>query len=271
MSQTKGQQLDIERVIRLRAGRKADKIPKFVFNWIKKFIHQDFINGYLGKGYIGVEFCANCCEYLGVTLEVEGLENLPKDGRRCTFASNHPLGAIDGVTLGGIIGKEYDGNIKYLMNDLLMSLDGMAPLGVPINKIGDQARNLPKLIKEIFESDNQVIIFPAGLCSRKIDGKIQDLPWTKTFITQSIRTQRDIVPVHYSGENSKRFYRIATWQKRLGIKFNIAMMFLPDEMYRSQGKTYKVTIGKPIPYTSLDKSKTPHEWAQEIRKRVYEL
>ena len=263
--------LDIEQVIRNKAGKKADRIPKFVINWFKKFMHLDFINDFLKEGYVGVEFCEKGLEYLGVEIEVEGLENLPKDGRKYTFASNHPLGAIDGVTLGAVIGKEYDGNIKYLMNDLLMNLKGMAPLGIPINKFGGQARALPRLLNEVYESDCQMLIFPAGLCSRKIDGKIQDIEWGKSFVKKSRDTGRDIVPIHFDGENSKRFYRIATWQKRLGLKFNFAMMLLPNEMYKSKGRKYKITIGKPIAISSLDRSKTDHEWAQEIRKHVYEL
>ena len=161
--------LDIEKVIKSKAGKNAKRIPQFVINWFKNFIHIDYINGYLQKGYVGVEFCEHAIDDLGVTLEIEGLENLPKDGRKYTFVSNHPLGAIDGVTLGAIIGKEYDGKIKYLMNDLLMNLEGMAPLGIPINKLGGQARSLSKLINEAYASDNQMLIFPAGLCSRKID------------------------------------------------------------------------------------------------------
>lgn len=263
--------LDIEEVIKAKAGKKARRIPKFVIKWFKKFIHQDFINEYLKEGYVGVEFCENCLKYLGVEIEVVGRENLPKDGRKYTFASNHPLGAIDGVTLGAVIGREYDGNIKYLMNDILMNLKGMAPLGIPINKLGGQARNLPKLINEVYESDCQMLVFPAGLCSRKIDGKIQDLEWGKSFIKKSRDTGRDIVPIHFEGENSKRFYRIAKLQKIFGLKFNIAMMLLPDEMYRSKGRKYRITIGKPIAISSLDKSKTDVQWAQEIRQHVYEL
>ena len=271
MSEREPQILDIEQVIKSKAGNKAKYIPGFVINWFKKFIHLDFINEYLKEGYLGVDFCENCIEYLGVTLEIKGLENLPKDGRCYTFVSNHPLGAIDGVTLGAVLGREYEGNIKYLMNDLLMNLKGMAPLGIPINKLGGQARNLPRLIDEVFRSDKQMLLFPAGLCSRKIDGKIQDIAWGKAFVTKSRQTGRDIIPIHFEGENSKRFYRIASLQKLLGIKFNIAMMFLPDEMYRSTGKTYRITIGKPISVSTLDKSKTDYEWAQIIREKVYEL
>ena len=271
MNERQPQILDIEQVIKSKAGKKAKYIPKFVINWFKNFMHLDYINDYLKEGYVGVEFCENCLKYLGVEIEVIGRENLPKDGRRYTFVSNHPLGAIDGVTLGAIIGREYDGKIKYFLNDLLMNLKGMAPLGIPVNKLGGQARNLSRLVNEVYESDNQVLVFPAGLCSRVIDGKIQDIEWGKSFIRKSKDTGRDIVPVHFEGENSKRFYRIASWQKKLGLKFNFAMMLLPDEMYRSAGRKYRITIGKPISADSFDKSKSDFEWAQDVRAHVYNL
>ncbi len=271
MTERQPQILDIEQVIKQKAGKKAKYVPKFLINWFKNFMHLDYINGYLKEGYVGVEFCENALKYLGIEIEVHGLENLPKDGRTYTFASNHPLGAIDGVTLGAIIGKVYDGKIKYLMNDILMFLKGMAPLGVPVNKTGRQARNLSKLVNEVYESDNQMLIFPAGLCSRKIDGKIQDLPWGKSFIKKSRETGRDIIPIHFEGENSKRFYRTASIQKKLGLKFPFAMMLLPDEMYKSAGRKYRITFGKPIPIATLDQSKSDYEWAQVIRTRAYEL
>ena len=152
-----------------------------------------------------------------------------------------------------------------------MNLKGMAPLGVPINKLGGQARSLSRLVNEAYDSDNQMLIFPAGLCSRKIDGKITDLPWGKSFVKKSRESGRDIIPIHFEGENSKRFYRIASLQKLLGLKFNFAMMLLPDEMYRSKGRKYTITFGKPVSIASLDKSKSDTEWAQEIRKSIYEL
>lgn len=263
--------IDLDKVVRQRAGKKAKYIPSFLISWLKRIVHQDFINNYLKKGYVGVDFCENCLQYLDVDVEIEGMENLSDDFHRYTFVSNHPLGAIDGVTLGMILGKRYNGNIKYLVNDLLMNLEGLAPLCVPINKLGKQARNLPHVIDEAFRSDNQIVMFPAGICSRRINGEIKDLPWNKTFISKSVETNRSVVPIHFIGQNSDRFYTIAEWCKRLHLKFNLAMLFLPDEMYRSQHGKYKVIIGRPIPCTVFDKSKTPVQWAQYVKEQVYKL
>lgn len=264
--------IDLDRIVRSRAGTKAKYIPHFVVNGLKRLIHQDFINAYLKEGYTGVEFCENALRYLDVTVKIEGLEHVSDLSKRYTFVSNHPLGAIDGVTLGMVLGRHYDGKIKYLVNDLLMNLEGLAPLCIPINKLGKQARDFPKLVEGAFRSDNQMIMFPAGICSRRMkDGSIRDLPWNKAFVVKSVATQRDIVPIHFIGQNSSRFYSIAEWCKRLRIRFNLAMLFLPDEMYRSQHGEYKVIIGQPIPWTSFDKSKTPMEWAQVVREKVYKL
>ena len=264
-------EIDLDAIIRERAGRKARYIPQFAVNWLKRLIHQDFINEYLRRGREGVDFCHGVLDYVGADVTVEGRENLPQDGRWYTFVSNHPLGAVDGVTLGWVLGEAYEGKIKYLVNDLLMNLKGLAPLCVPINKIGRQARNLPQMVETAFSGQNHVIMFPAGLCSRmQDDGQIRDLPWNKTFIQKSIEHGRDVVPIHFLGQNSPRFYRVARWCKRLHLP-NFAMALLPDEMYRSRGRHYTVRIGRPIPYQTFDKSRTPQQWGQWVQEQVYKI
>lgn len=269
---TDSQTIDIEQIVRERMGRRADRIPAFVFRWLRGFFHEDFINGFLRQGYTGVEFCQRMTEYLGVSLNVEGLENVPFDaGRPLIFVSNHPLGAIDGVAIGGIVGQASGGRIKYIVNDLLMNIKGLAPFCVPVNKLGGQSRDLPRLIDDAFRSDDHVLLFPAGLCSRLIDGEIRDLPWGKFFVNKSRQSQRDVVPVHFIGQNSDRFYRVAQWCKRLHLRFNLAMLFLPDEMYRSRGKSYTVRFGRPIPAATFDASRQPAQWAAWVQQQVYEL
>ncbi|MBR7093809.1 MAG: glycerol acyltransferase [Prevotella sp.] len=267
--------IDIDHILKGKMGSKAKFVPKFARNWLKRIIHQDEVNAFLwdSRDKTGVEWLEATLRYLDVTLEIEGKENLPAkdDGRLYTFVSNHPLGGADGVALGAIIGKQYDGRFRYLVNDLLMNLPGLAPLCIPINKTGHQSRNFPAMVEAGFKSNHHMLMFPAGLCSRKINGEIHDLDWKKTFITKSVETQRDVVPIHFSGENSDRFYRIANICKRLGIKFNIAMLFLVDEMYKNVHKTFRVTIGKPIPWQTFDKSKSATQWALHVEDIVYQL
>ena len=270
--------VDVEKIVKEKAGDKAKYIPGVVISWLKKTLHQDEVNRFLGgraKGKLGIDFLDECVDYLEMDLEVKGLDELPSNdgGRYYTIVSNHPLGGEDGVALGKLLCHKYDSRIKYLVNDVLMNLRGLAPLCVPINKTGSQSRNFPKMVEMAFSSDNNVLMFPAGLCSRRQDdGSIKDLPWKKTFIVKSVEYQRDVIPVHFSGCNSDRFYNVARFCKKFNLKVNLAMLFLVDEMYKNVGKKFTVTFGKPIPWqTFTDRSKTAAQWAQWVQEKVYEL
>ncbi len=274
MNQITEKTIDIDHILKDKMGAKAKWIPGFLVSWLKKIIHQDQVNAFLweSRDKTGTDWLEECVRYLKMTLVVKGKENLPdpNDGRLYTFVSNHPLGGEDGVALGAIIGRHYDSRFRYLVNDLLMNLPGLAPLCIPINKTGHQARNFPAMVKAGFESQNHMLMYPAGLCSRKKNGVIRDIPWTKTFITKSVEYHRDVVPIHFSGQNSNFFYRLANFSDRF-LPFNLAMVFLVDEMYKNVNKTFEVTIGKPIPWQTFDKSKTPMEWAKFVQDKVYEL
>ena len=266
--------IDIEKILRDKMGKKARYVPRFVISWLKKIIHEDEVNRFLweNRKLEGTEWLTACVQYLDMTLDIVGAENLPDkhDGKLYTFVSNHPLGGQDGVSLGSIIGQHYDGKFRYLVNDLLLNLPGLKPVSIGINKTGRQSRDFPRMVEAGFNSDNHLLMFPAGLNSRKLNGEIHDLPWKKTFITKSIETHRDVVPIHFSGRNSKRFYRIAKFSDRW-LPFNLAMLFLVDEMYRNVGKTFRITIGKPIPWQTFNKTKSPMEWAKFVEDRVYGL
>jgi len=266
--------IDIDKVLREKAPDKAKYVPGFVVSYLKRIVHQEELNAILMrlKDKQGTEFAKGALEELNDTIVVKGEENLPKDGRLYTFVSNHPMGGQDGLALGAVIGEHYQGKIKFLVNDLLMNLHGLAPFFIPINKTGKQAKDFPRRVEAGFAStEDQLIMFPAGICSRKQNGEIKDLPWKKTFVTKSVEYQRDVVPIYFDGRNSDFFYNLANVCKWLGIKFNIAMLYLADEMFKNKNKTFIVTIGKPIPWQTFDKTKTPNEWAQFVKEIVYKL
>lgn len=279
-------QIDVDRILKEKLGNKAKFVPRCLINWLKRILHVDELNEFLatdGSNKEGMEWLDACVKFLDSTLVVQtningvikpGLDAIPgnEDGRYFTIVSNHPLGGQDGVALGSIICHKFDSKMVYLVNDILMSLDGLAPLCVPINKTGKNSRNFPAMVEAAFTSPKNVVMFPAGLCSRKgDDGQIRDLEWKKTFVSKSIQYQRDVIPVHFSGRNSDRFYTIARWCKRLNLKVNIAMIYLVDEMMKNRGKTFTVTFGEPIPWQTFDKSKTHSEWAQWVKEKVYAL
>jgi len=268
--------IDLNAILRSKLGAKAKLVPAPLVAWLKRIVHQNEVNKFLweSRHLSGTEWLEECVRYLDMTLETVGVENLPdkNDGRLYTFVSNHPLGGEDGVALGAIIGRHYDSRFRYLVNDLLMNLPGLAPLCIPINKTGKQSRQFPAMVEAGFQSDNHMLMFPAGICSRRrSDGEIRDIPWTKTFISKSVQYQRDVVPIHFSGRNSNFFYRLANFSDRHIKKVNIAMLFLVDEMYKNVHKTFRVAFGKPIPWQTFDKSRTPAQWAQYVQDCVYEL
>ena len=264
--------IDIDKVLREKAPKYYKYIPKFVVSYLKRIVHQEELNVFLreSKDKVGVDFLKACLEFLDANIVVKGEENLPTEGLY-TFVSNHPLGGQDGVALGYVLGSFYKGKVKYMVNDLLMNLQGLAPLCIPINKTGKQAKDFPRMVEAGFASNDQLIMFPAGLCSRRQNGVIRDLDWKKTFIVKSVQAQRDVVPIHFEGRNSNFFYNLANVCKFLGIKINIAMLYLADEMLKNRHKTFTVTIGKPISWQTFAKSKTPDDWAAYVKDIVYKL
>lgn len=244
------------------------KVPGFIFNYLERIIHQKEINGFLREyGHLnGIEFVEQAIRFVDIKVVSEGLADLPEGNY--TFAGNHPLGGIDGMATGLAVHQRFpQQSIKFLSNDILSNVSNLLPLFVPVNKVGNQAqhRTLPKRINEAYQSDKQMVIFPAGICSRRVNGVITELEWQKSFIVKSIESKRNVVPVYFHGQNSNFFYTLANIRKFLGIKLNIEMLYLVDEMFKQRGRTFRVTYGAPIPYSTFDKTRTHMEWAEYVR------
>jgi 1-acyl-sn-glycerol-3-phosphate acyltransferase len=265
--------VDVDQVLRRKSGRFYPVIPRFLKNYLKRIIHQDKINETLNKyeDRIGLDFIESILtEQLTVDIEVRNEGNIPLDGRYIVV-SNHPLGGLDGMALMHVIGKKRK-DIKFIINDLLMELKNLQPLWIPVNVLGRNSAESVRIIEEIYESDDLILVFPAGLVSRKQNnGTISDLEWKKSFITKAIRHKRDIIPVHIDGKNSDFFYNLARFRKNIGLRFNIEMLYLPNEMFKQNIKKMTITFGKPIPYTFFSKSKTHNQWAQWVKEHVYGL
>ena len=265
------QKFDIKKVFYEKSPRVAGLMPGFIYAYLKRILHQDFVNDYLERygDKMGIDFMEAAYQEFNVDMNIKGEENLPESGR-FLFVANHPLGGFDGNMLIYIIRKHYP-RVVFLVNDILMNLKNMDEFFIPINKHGGQSRESVKQLDEAYRSDMQIISFPSGMVSRKLKGKIQDLAWQKNFIIKAKQYKRDVIPVHISGRNSDFFYRLANVRKFLGIKWNLEMLYLIDETYKHQNKTFTFTIGKPIPYSDFDRRHTPIEWAARVRDVVYRL
>ena len=263
--------IDVDKVLRERLPKHYRYIPRFAVRWLERTICQDQLNAILLKmaGKNSVDAATAALDEMDITVRATGLEQLPEG--RYMFVSNHPLGGLDGLALISLLGNRYDKNIKFLVNDLLMAVEPLRGVFLPVNKYGSQSRAAATQIEEALKSDAQFITFPAGLCSRmQPDGTIADLPWQKAAVAHAVNYQRDIVPIYFDAHNSRFFYRFAKWRKKLGIKFNIELIFLPKEMIKQCGATLRVFIGQPIPWDSLD-ARAPKREAARLRELVINM
>jgi putative hemolysin len=265
------QKIDIEKVLNSKNPTLAKTIPGFIINYLKRVVHQDELNEFLEKwGHLrDSELIAAGLEHFEIKFKVTGSENIPDSGRYI-FVSNHPLGGLDGLVFIYELSKHFP-VIKFPVNDILTNIKNLSGIFLPVNKHGAQAKDAAIMIEEAYASDCQVLYFPAGLCSRKKRGIIKDLQWHKSFITKSIQHKRDVVPAYFSGRNSNFFYNLANIRKYLGIKANIEMMFLADEMFKQKDKEINLVFGKPIPWATFDKTKSSLEWAEWVKSKTYDL
>lgn len=266
-------QIDLETIFRNRGGALA-RIPGPVVRMLGKLICQEQLNGILSEAWPrrGSEFAASAMKTLGVTASISGEENIPDSGR-FIFASNHPLGGLDGIAIIRYLGQRYgDSNFRFLVNDMLMNVEPLADIFLPINKFGSQGRSASRLINEAYASDKQIAIFPAGLVSRLGKEGIRDLQWQKAFVAKAMEFERDIIPVHFHGQNAPYFYKAALWRKRLGIKVNLEQALLPRQVCASKGKDFRISFGKPISWSDLKASgEKPLELARRIKEEVYAI
>jgi len=264
--------IDVDEVLRSRLPRHYRYIPRFVIRWIERTICQEQLNELLqsNAGKVDADFCNGVLKDLNISLDIKGSENLPpREKCRVVIVSNHPLGGLDGIALIDFFSRYYGGKIHFIVNDLLMAVKPLNGVFLPINKHGKQSRQSFQAIEDAFAGNNPIIIFPAGLVSRKgKNGVVADLKWQKMFLGKAIQHQRDVIPLHFGGENSPFFYNFAKLRTRMGLKFNIEMIYLPREMFRSRDATFTISIGSPIPWQSLTNTR---EKADEIKQIVYSL
>ena len=263
--------IDLDEVLRTKNPRLYKFLPRFVLSWLKRIICQDEVNETLANldGLEGVEKMQGFLKLENITLVLHGKEHIPSAGK-FIFASNHPLGGADGIIFMVAVSHFFT-NIKFLVNDILLFLPGVKNIFVPLNKHGKQSKEAVEAINKEYVSDNQILIFPAGLVSRKRKGKIADLEWHKSFVNAAKKYERNVIPVYIDGCNSKFFYNLANVRKFLGIRMNVEMLFLVNEMFRQKNKTINIYFGMPISYKSLTNTHSPAQWAQKIKEQAYAL
>lgn len=266
------QLIDIEKVIASKDEKILKRMPGFLIRYLKRIVHQEEINEFIiqNQNSSSLDFIDRALELFEVKIKTRGLDNLPENPKVIVVA-NHPLGGLDGVGLTKVVSDNLDKGAKITANDLLMNLVPMRPKFIGVNKHGDNAKSYIKDMHQSFASDHAIIFFPAGLISRRRKGVIKDLEWKRTFIRKAVEYKRDIIPVHINGRVSGFFYRLANLRKFLGIRQNIEMLYLPNELFKQRQQELIMTFGKPISWKTFTTDKRPEEWAQKVKEIVYGL
>lgn len=263
--------IDIAAVMAAKAPGLARWTPRWVVDWLRRTVHEADVNHIL-ETYWDLppqEFIRAAFREWEVTYSAEGLEKLDPKGRYL-FVSNHPFGGMDGMMLAERLIDRF-GDARVVVNDLLMHLDPLQPLWIPVNKHGSQSTLYARRMEEEFFGDRPILTFPAGLCSRRTKGVVCDPTWKISFLKKAYASQRQIVPVFVEGRLSDFFYRVASLRKMLGLKFNIEMLWLSDELFSQQGRHFRIVAGDPIPMSELQGMGTLREQADYIRKKTYNL
>lgn len=261
--------IDLDSVLRSKMPRRYRYVPRLLVRWVERLICQDRLNELLehNAGRTGAAFCRGVLSELRVSARFSGVERLPDPShRRVVYVSNHPLGGLDGMILIDWLTRRHGGQVWFVVNDLLMFVEPLRSVFVPVNKVGGQSRECSDRLNEVFGGDDPILVFPAGLVSRKgKGGVIHDLRWHKMCVMRAARSGRDIIPLHFGGHNSKFFYNFARLRTRLGIGFNIEMALLPREMLRQRDVTHHVIFGDTVPAASLP---TGGAQAQDMADRL---
>jgi putative hemolysin len=263
--------IDVDKILLDKNPKLAKRLPKFILRYLKKILHQDEVNRIIADndGVSGVQFCRNVIKEFNITTNIEGIENAPKTGG-VTFASNHPLGGMDALAFIDQFSHTRS-DIKFIANDILLNLKPMQDIFVGVNKMGSTAFPSLKNVDATLASDESVVIFPAGLVSRRKKGVIKDLEWKKTFVTRARKHNVPIVPVLIEGKLTNFFYNLSNLREWLGIKANIEMLYLVNELFKQKNTTINIKFGKPIYPSEIDTSVKDRVWAQRIKEKAYEL
>ncbi|RYM31346.1 glycerol acyltransferase [Brumimicrobium glaciale] len=263
--------IDVKKVIHEKNPKLLKFLPGFIVRYLQRILQEKDVNQFVHdhKKDTPIEFCLSVMKKFSINLDYEGLENVPEKGG-AILAMNHPLGGMDAMALVTVV-HEKRPDVKFVVNDVLMHLENLQPIFVGVNLHGGNAAASLKKVDETFQGDELLCIFPAGLVSRKTDGKIEDLKWKKTFVTRSIKYNKTIIPVHIDGELTNFFYNMYSIRKKLGVKANIEMLYLVNELYKQHNKKIKIKFGEPLYAADFDESKSHDEWAQYVKGKVYEL
>lgn len=248
---------------------------KFV-NWLLRMLDVDKVNDVHSKycDTPGPEFVASLIDDFRITLRVDGrevLENLPQ-GAFITV-SNHPFGALDGITLIYLV-TQYRPEYKVMVNMVLNYIWAMRPNFIAVDALAsdDPKKKAVSMagIKQAIEqvrSGKPLGFFPAGAVSKiNWKGQLRDRQWQPSVVRLIKQLKVPVVPIFFHGSNSAwfNFLGLVSWQLRT--------LRLPAEVFRKCGTELHVSVGEPISVEDqMAHSSSIEDLGLYLKEKTYEL
>ncbi|WP_415892171.1 lysophospholipid acyltransferase family protein [Neptuniibacter sp. PT8_73] len=248
---------------------KPTPFKRSALHMLRKLVHEKEINTFLAKNKDahGFEFIDRVLDYFnfGYSISNHDRANIPSSGRVVIIA-NHPLGALDGLSLLKLVG-EVRRDVKIVANDVLMNFDPISNLFLPVDNLkGNTRKKNIEGIVDALRQEQAVIVFPAGEVSRAGITGIKDDKWNSGFLRIARKANAPILPVFIGGKNSPLFYSVSYLNK------NFSTIMLAREMFKQYSVTIKIKVGEAIPYSQIDA--VPVSTAEKtklLKKHLYRI
>ena len=222
----------------------------------------------------GESFFAASVRRLAIDVQYDParLARIPKQGPVVVVA-NHPYGVLDGMVVSWLV-ERVRSDFLVLTNAVLLRAPELREFVLAVDFAGTpeaMATNLDSRARarDHLAKGGVVVVFPAGGVSTTPDrlGRrpAVDSPW-QPFTAQLIqRSKATVVPVCFSGQNS-RLFQIAS---HFSLTLRLSLIF--REVRNRIGTSLPVAIGDPIPYALLSHFKDRQALANELMRRTYAL
>lgn len=221
----------------------------------------------------GAPFVKGILDDLNIKLRVDNEEILDKMGNvPFITVSNHPFGALDGISLIHIMASRYP-QYKVMVNMILNYISAMRPNFIAVDPlVSNDPKKKAVSMKGIREAMMQVKrgyplgFFPAGAVGKLTwDLHVEDREWQSSVIRLIQQLKVPVVPIFFHGQNS-------WWFTFLGmISWKIRTLRLPAEVFRRKNSTIHVTVGEPIMPEEYADIKDIKELGEYLKGKTYKL
>ena len=244
-------------------------IKKSTISFLRKITHEQEVNRFLElhQDLKGFDFIEQVLDYFNFSYSISHRDrnNIPATGR-VVIVANHPLGALDGLSLLKLVG-EVRRDVKIVANDMLMNFNAVDSLFLPVDNLSKSTRksSISRIIDSL-NNEEAVIVFPAGEVSRIRPSGVRDGKWNTGFLNFAKKTNSPILPIYVGARNSSLFYSASMVYKPL------SGMMLAHEMFNKNSKNITMRVGEPIPYKQVDQLPlVKAEKAKLLRRHLYRM